>query len=52
MSADKSEIDFLKYLEPEYKNHLISLDLSDVVTLERKMRNALIAIQNDCKDGG
>ena len=42
---------FLKYLKSEYKKFLDSLDLSDAITVECKLGNALFAIQNNYKDG-
>ena len=51
MSAD-TEIDFLKYLAPEYKKFKASPDLSDVITLERKLGTTLYGIANKYKDGG
>ena len=50
MSTD-TETDFLKYLAPEYKKFKGSPDLSDVITLERKLGTALWSIVNKYKDG-
>ena len=46
INTDKDN-SFLKYLEPEYKKHLVSPDLSDVITVERQLGNPLFAIQNN-----
>ena len=46
-----TETDFLKYLEPEYKKFKPKSNLSDVVTLERKLGTALYGITNKYKDG-
>ena len=50
MSTNK-ELNFLKYLERKYKKFLANPNLSDVITVEGKLGNALYAIQNNYKDG-
>ena len=50
MSA--TETDYLKYLASEYKTFKASPDLSDVITLERKLGTALWNIPNKYKVGG
>ena len=52
MSTNYKELDFLIYLAPEYREFLAKQDLSNVITIERKLENALFEIQNDYKDGG
>ena len=52
MSSADTETDFLKYLAPEYRKFKASLDLSDVITLERKLGTALWNIPNKYKVGG
>ena len=49
-TSTDTETDFLKYLEPEYKKFKPNPDLSDVITLERKLGTALYEIQNSHKD--
>ena len=51
MSTD-AETDFLKYLEPKYKKFKVKPDLSDVVTLDRKLGTALFGSINKYKDDG
>ena len=51
-SATNMETDFLKYLEPEYRKFKAKPDLSDVITLERKLGTALWNIPNKYKVGG
>ena len=48
----KMETNFLKYLAPWCKKFKASPDLSDVITLERKLGTALWNIPNKYKDGG
>lgn len=47
-----TKTDFLKYLAPKYKTFKASPDLSDIITLERKLGTALWSITNKYKDGG
>ena len=51
-TMSNTETDFLKYLAPEYKTFKASPDLSDVITLERKLGTALWNIPNKYKVGG
>ena len=51
-TMSNTETDYLKYLAPEYKTFKASPDLSDVITLERKLGTALWSIANKYKDGG
>ena len=47
-----TKTDFLKYLAPKYKKFKAIPDLSDVITLERKLGTSLWSIANKYKDGG